>query len=332
MEIASFNSRVIVYFAGTVLWRFAAVWTETFLHTLPRNRRDSVCNALLLQSYSLLWKRVPTIRRPAVAPSGLPRQRAQQSPAQQMGRLQLSGVMSQYKEFTKLWLRFASLIVYFVCCTMHLTLFRYVRTIFVFSEFLCVTSHHRAQWWSCNTKDLYTGYTLFESWLADSQRDHHCFTLCLWIFIFSQFMLTFPVNLTIQSLSLNDSQRITDFVKKSSFSEADILSIRQEISLLLWRPKFYRRVWESQPLIQILSQLTAAHIPNPHFFNIYLILSHLCVFLWRNLFSSHFANLSISYIPFQQEKINIFCIRSQLAISKKISLTVNMNLGTWGFL
>jgi hypothetical protein len=34
------------------------------LYALPRNRRDSACNALLLQSYSLLWKHVPTIRLP----------------------------------------------------------------------------------------------------------------------------------------------------------------------------------------------------------------------------------------------------------------------------
>jgi hypothetical protein len=52
--------------------------------------------ALLLQSNLLLWKRVPKIRRPAAAPSMLPRVHAQRSPAQHMGRLQLSGVMSQY--------------------------------------------------------------------------------------------------------------------------------------------------------------------------------------------------------------------------------------------
>jgi hypothetical protein len=56
-------------------------------------------NVSVLQSYSLLWKRVPTIRRPAEAPSVLPRERAQRSPAQQMGRFQLSGVMSQYSYF-----------------------------------------------------------------------------------------------------------------------------------------------------------------------------------------------------------------------------------------
>jgi hypothetical protein len=44
----------------------------------------------------LLWKRVPTIRRPAAAPSVLALEYAQRSPAHQMGRLQLSGVMSQH--------------------------------------------------------------------------------------------------------------------------------------------------------------------------------------------------------------------------------------------
>jgi hypothetical protein len=44
----------------------------------------------------LLWKRIPTIRHPATVHSMLPWQRAQRSLAQQMGRLQLSGVMSQY--------------------------------------------------------------------------------------------------------------------------------------------------------------------------------------------------------------------------------------------
>jgi hypothetical protein len=56
----------------------------------------SVCSALLPQSYSLLWKRVATIRRPAAALSVLPCERAQRGLAQQMGRLQLSGVISQY--------------------------------------------------------------------------------------------------------------------------------------------------------------------------------------------------------------------------------------------
>jgi hypothetical protein len=37
----------------------------------------SLCNGLLLQSYSLLWKRVRTIRRPAAAPFVLPRERVQ---------------------------------------------------------------------------------------------------------------------------------------------------------------------------------------------------------------------------------------------------------------
>jgi hypothetical protein len=45
-----------------------------------------------------LCKRVPTIRRPAAAPSVLLRERAQRSSAQQMGKLQLSGVMSQYSK------------------------------------------------------------------------------------------------------------------------------------------------------------------------------------------------------------------------------------------
>jgi hypothetical protein len=75
---------------------YLSVATEIFLYALPRNRRDSICNAFLIQSYSFLWKRVPTIRRPAAAPSVLPRERAQRSPAQQVGRFQLSGVMSHY--------------------------------------------------------------------------------------------------------------------------------------------------------------------------------------------------------------------------------------------
>jgi hypothetical protein len=108
MEITSFSSRVITFFAVTLLWRFFAVWTETFLYALPRNRHDSVFNALLLQSYSLLWKRVPIIRCPAAAPSVLPREGAHRSPAQQKGRLQLSGVMSQY--------------VYVLCWTLSIVL------------------------------------------------------------------------------------------------------------------------------------------------------------------------------------------------------------------
>jgi hypothetical protein len=42
-------------------------------------------------------RRVPTLRLPAAAPSALPRKPAQRSLAQQMGRLQVSGVMSHYK-------------------------------------------------------------------------------------------------------------------------------------------------------------------------------------------------------------------------------------------
>jgi hypothetical protein len=97
MVITSFNSRVIY----RVLRCYCAVEVRCRVNgnvsvCVARNRRDSVCNALLLQSYSLLWKCVPTIRRPAAARSVLQRERAQRSPAQQMGRLQLSGVMSQY--------------------------------------------------------------------------------------------------------------------------------------------------------------------------------------------------------------------------------------------
>jgi hypothetical protein len=51
MEVTTFNSRGIALFGVTLLLRFVAVWTETFLYALCRNRRDSVCNALLLQSY-----------------------------------------------------------------------------------------------------------------------------------------------------------------------------------------------------------------------------------------------------------------------------------------
>jgi hypothetical protein len=53
----------------------------------------SLCNALLLQLYLLLWKRVPTICHPAAAPFVLPQEHAQRSPTQQMGILQLSGIM-----------------------------------------------------------------------------------------------------------------------------------------------------------------------------------------------------------------------------------------------
>jgi hypothetical protein len=60
----------------------------------------ALCTALLLQSYSLPWKRVPTVRRPAAATSVLPREHDQRSPAQQIGRLQLSGVMSRYVQET----------------------------------------------------------------------------------------------------------------------------------------------------------------------------------------------------------------------------------------
>jgi hypothetical protein len=41
MEITSFNSRVIAFFAVIVLWRFVAVWKETFLYALSKNHRDS---------------------------------------------------------------------------------------------------------------------------------------------------------------------------------------------------------------------------------------------------------------------------------------------------
>jgi hypothetical protein len=58
MEITSFSSKIIAFFAVTVPWRFVAVWKETFLYALPRSWRDSVCSALLLHSYSLLWKRL----------------------------------------------------------------------------------------------------------------------------------------------------------------------------------------------------------------------------------------------------------------------------------
>jgi hypothetical protein len=65
-------------------------------------------NALLIQLYLLLWKRVARIRRLAVVPSTLPQERAQLSPTNQMGRLQLSDVMSQYEELSlcheSLWL------------------------------------------------------------------------------------------------------------------------------------------------------------------------------------------------------------------------------------
>jgi hypothetical protein len=99
IDITSFNSWVIAFLAVTVLWRFVAMWTETFLYALPRNWRDSLCNALLIQSYSLLWKRIPTIHRPAMVPSMLPQQCVRRNPAQQMGRLQLSGVISHYESF-----------------------------------------------------------------------------------------------------------------------------------------------------------------------------------------------------------------------------------------
>jgi hypothetical protein len=75
---------------------YLSVATETFLYMLPRTRCGSLCNTLLIQSYSLLRKRVPTIRRPAVAPSVLPRERVERRPLHQMGRLQLSCVMPQY--------------------------------------------------------------------------------------------------------------------------------------------------------------------------------------------------------------------------------------------
>jgi hypothetical protein len=70
MEIAFIT--VIAFLAVTVFWPvrcrvnglYLSVVTETILHALPTNRLS--CNALLLQSYSLLWKRVATIRHPAV--------------------------------------------------------------------------------------------------------------------------------------------------------------------------------------------------------------------------------------------------------------------------
>jgi hypothetical protein len=57
----------------------------------------SLCNVLLLQSYSLLFERVPTIDCPAAAPSVLPRERAQRSAVQEMDRLQISGITPQCK-------------------------------------------------------------------------------------------------------------------------------------------------------------------------------------------------------------------------------------------
>jgi hypothetical protein len=54
----------------------------------------------------VVWKRVSTIRRSATVRSVMPRERDHRSPTQQMGRLQLSGVMSQYISFSNLTVAF----------------------------------------------------------------------------------------------------------------------------------------------------------------------------------------------------------------------------------
>lgn len=102
IDVTSFNSIVIVFLAVSVLWGFVAEWTETFLYALLRHRCDSLYNALLMQLYLLLWKHVPTIHHPTAVSSMLPQECAQQSPTQQMGRLQLSSVMSHYRSFFSL--------------------------------------------------------------------------------------------------------------------------------------------------------------------------------------------------------------------------------------
>jgi hypothetical protein len=89
MDITSFNSRVIAFFAVTMLWRFVAVWTETFLHaTWP-------CTQCIASS--VVFVAVETCCNNSPSSSGA--FRVVTGTAQ--GRLQLSGVTSQY---AGLWL------------------------------------------------------------------------------------------------------------------------------------------------------------------------------------------------------------------------------------
>jgi hypothetical protein len=102
-EITSFNSRVIEFLAVTVLWRFVAVWAKRFclrclgidvtLYAMHCFFSRIRCYGNVLQQFAVQQ------RRPL--------------PPQQMGRLQLSGVMSQYHN------KLFSCVIFFSICYLY---------------------------------------------------------------------------------------------------------------------------------------------------------------------------------------------------------------------
>jgi hypothetical protein len=64
--------------------------------------------------------------------------------------------------------------------------------------------------------------------------------------------------------SLPETVHFNNSMEQSSSSGANSRSASQEISCLLWKPKFHYRVHKSLPLVPILSKLNSVYIPTRH--------------------------------------------------------------------
>ena len=72
---------------------------------------------------------------------------------------------------------------------------------------------------------------------------------------------------------------------------------RQEISRILWHPKFHYRVYKCRPPVLILSQIKPVRVPHPTSWTYILILSsHLSLGLQSGLFPSRFPTNTL-YTP-----------------------------------
>jgi len=89
---------------------------------------------------------------------------------------------------------------------------------------------------------------------------------------------------------------LTFCMKQSPSWEPNGFSASQEISHILWIPKVHYRIYNSPPLVCILSHINPVHAPHPYPEKILILSSHICLGVPIVLFPSGFAT-KILYTP-----------------------------------